>query len=118
MCLSKNIRQLRLQKNMTQEQLASSLNISAQAVSKWETGENSPDSALLLPLAHELGVSLDELFSIKDVFMADISKKIISLMKNTMPANALTGRVISAGRLNGDYSAVLWNWMKNIILMS
>lgn len=83
MCLSKNIRQLRLQKNMTQEQLASSLNISAQAVSKWETGENSPDSALLLPLAHELGVSLDELFSNKDVFMADISKKIISLMKNT-----------------------------------
>lgn len=38
MSLSQNIKRLRLEKEMTQEQLASLLGVSAQAVSKWETG--------------------------------------------------------------------------------
>ena len=59
--LSQNIKRLRLEKNLTQEQLASMLGISAQAVSKWETTDTYPDGALLVPLAKALDISLDEL---------------------------------------------------------
>ena len=83
MSLSANIKRLRLERNMTQEQLAAKLGVSAQAVSKWETSDTYPDGALLLPLANELEVSLDELFGNETVTMADISGRIVKLIHNT-----------------------------------
>ncbi len=83
MSLSANIKRLRLEKNLTQEQLATKLGVSAQAVSKWETSETYPDGALLIPLANELEVSLDELFGNESVAMADISRRIVKLIHNT-----------------------------------
>ncbi len=85
MSLSKNIKKFRLEKNLTQEQLAAKLCISAQAVSKWETSDTYPDGTLLLPLARELGVSLDELFGNKSASMPDISRQIIALIRETDP---------------------------------
>lgn len=82
MSLSDNIKRLRLEKNLTQEQLATKLGVSAQAVSKWETSETYPDGALLVPLANELQVSLDELFGNETVTMADISGRIVKLIHN------------------------------------
>lgn len=83
MSLSCNIKRLRTEKNLTQEQLATSLGVSAQAVSKWETSETYPDGALLVPLANELNVSLDELFDNYSVSMTDISRRIIDILRNT-----------------------------------
>ncbi len=83
MSLSGNIKRMRLEKKLTQEQLATKLGISAQAVSKWETSETYPDGALLVPLANELAVSLDELFDNDAVSMADISGRIVKLIRNT-----------------------------------
>ena len=83
MSLSGNINRLRLDKNLTQEQLAAKLGVSAQAVSKWETSETYPDGALLVPLANELEVSLDELFGNESITMADISGRIVKLIHNT-----------------------------------
>ncbi len=83
MSLSANIKRLRLEKNLTQEQLATKLGVSAQAVSKWETSETYPDGALLIPLANELEVSLDELFGNESITMADISGRIVKLIHNT-----------------------------------
>ena len=83
MSLSGNIKRLRTEKNLTQEQLAAKLGISAQAVSKRETSETNPDGALLVPLANELDVSLDELFGNDSVSMADISGRIMKLIHNT-----------------------------------
>lgn len=83
MSLSHNIKRLRLDKELTQEQLAAALGVSPQAVSKWETSETYPDGSLLVPLARELGVSLDELFDNDAVSMADISQRIIALLHNT-----------------------------------
>ena len=83
MSLSSNIKSLRLEKNLTQEQLATKLGVSAQAVSKWETSETYPDGALLVPLANELEVSLDEIFGNDSVTMADISSKIVKLIHAT-----------------------------------
>ena len=48
---------------MTQEELAQRLNISAQAVSKWEQKISSPDIMLLPLMAEAFGCSIDDLFS-------------------------------------------------------
>ena len=56
-----SIRRGRKQKGMTQEALAQVLGVSAQAVSKWETGQSLPDIGLLLPLSKALGIGVNEL---------------------------------------------------------
>ena len=61
--LGRRIARLRLAKTATQERLAKELNVSPQAVSKWENDINYPDIALLPDLARFLGVSVDELLS-------------------------------------------------------
>lgn len=83
MCLSDNIKRLRLEQKMTQEQLAAMLGVTAQAVSKWETTETYPDGALLVPLAQALNVSLDTLFGNTFASMADLCERIGSLIHNT-----------------------------------
>jgi len=83
MSLSQNIKKLRLEKGLTQEQLALKLGVSAQAVSKWENSETYPDGALLTPLAQALGASLDTLFDNNTVTMADVSSRIMKLIDNT-----------------------------------
>lgn len=57
------IAQCRKEKNLTQMQLAELLEITNQAVSKWENGRGMPDMTLLQPLCDVLGISLNELFS-------------------------------------------------------
>ncbi|MGN0814521.1 MAG: helix-turn-helix domain-containing protein [Candidatus Coproplasma sp.] len=52
---------LRKNKGLTQEDIASKINITAQAVSKWENDISSPDISILPELSTLLGVSLDEL---------------------------------------------------------
>lgn len=60
------IRQLRMQRGMTQEQLGAELGLSAQAVSKWEASATMPDITLLPRLSVLFGVTIDELFSLTD----------------------------------------------------
>lgn len=56
-----NIKRLRLEKGLTQEQLAALLCVSAAAVSKWEAKNTYPDITMLVPLAGVFGVSVDAL---------------------------------------------------------
>ena len=53
--ISKNLRKLRGEKHMTQEQVAEKLGVSAQSVSRWETGATFPDILLLPELAKLYG---------------------------------------------------------------
>lgn len=55
------IKTYRSRLGFTQNDLAAALQISAQAVSKWERGENAPDIAMLPQLSEILGVSIDTL---------------------------------------------------------
>lgn len=57
------IKKLRKEKGLTQTGLAEKLNISFQAVSKWENGETLPDTAILLDLCNELDTSVDTLLN-------------------------------------------------------
>ncbi len=57
--LGQRIRSQREKRHLTQSQLANSLHISAQAVSKWERGENAPDISILQPLSTMLDRSIE-----------------------------------------------------------
>ena len=57
------IAETRKERNLTQKDLAQSLHVSVQAVSKWERGLNFPDIALLEPLAELLGLTVSELMA-------------------------------------------------------
>lgn len=56
-----NLKKLRTEKKLSQEQLAEKLNISRQAISKWESGKAYPDIDNLILLRDIFNVSLDEL---------------------------------------------------------
>lgn len=57
------IRKLRIEKEMTQQELAEKIGVTDRAISKWENGRGTPDITLLLPLSKELDVTLLELLS-------------------------------------------------------
>ncbi len=63
--IGEKIKELRRTHDITQEKLADYLNISYQAVSKWENGLALPDITLLPKLANFFGVSTDELLDLK-----------------------------------------------------
>ena len=61
--IGRYIKKIRKERNMTQQQLAERLNVSFQAISKWETDETLPDTSILLDLANELGITVDLLLN-------------------------------------------------------
>lgn len=62
--IGKQIKSLRQKKGITQEELAKYLQISCQAVSKWENGTSSPDISLLPIISVYFGVAIDDLFKL------------------------------------------------------
>ena len=63
MTIGKRIASLRKENGLKQDDLAEMLNVSAQAVSKWENDQTCPDISLLPQLAKILGITVDELLS-------------------------------------------------------
>ena len=67
MTIGQNIKKLRKNADMTQEELSEMLSISSQAVSRWETDSAMPDISLLPSLCSIFNVSADELLGIDTV---------------------------------------------------
>jgi len=63
MMLSEKIHWLRKQRGLSQEELASQLTVSRQAISKWELGESIPDTENVVQLSKIFGVSTDYLLN-------------------------------------------------------
>ncbi len=61
MLLGEKLRKLRIARQLSQEQLADKLQVSRQAISKWELGESIPDTENLILLSKFYGVSIDYL---------------------------------------------------------
>ncbi len=61
MSFGDNLRAIRKQKNISQEDLAGRLNVSRQAISKWEQNSGYPEMEKVIQLAEILDISLDHL---------------------------------------------------------
>lgn len=70
--IDKQLRELRVKHGNTQEDLASFLNISYQAVSKWERGESIPDTVLLPRIAAYYNVTVDDLLGVGEIRKKEI----------------------------------------------
>lgn len=79
MSVGNKIKQLRINKSLSQSELAEVLHITAQAVSKWESNTTSPDINQLPAIASFFGVTIDELFE----YPADLEyERIENLIEN------------------------------------
>ena len=65
MSFSENLKQIRKEHHLSQEELAELLDVSRQAVSKWEQGQGYPEVEKLLLLSSKLNISLDALMDIE-----------------------------------------------------
>lgn len=81
------ISDLRKAKNITQAELAQLLNISHQAVSKWERGESLPDIGLLPLTAKLLGVTVDELLNGERSAELEVASVKPPIEKGDIPTN-------------------------------
>ena len=79
MNLGEKLKERRKQAGLSQEQLAERLNVSRQAIIKWETNKGIPDIANLIAISDEFGLSLDKLIkddvAVKKQIIADSSAK-------------------------------------------
>ena len=61
MLLNEKLRMLRKQNNLTQEELAEKLNVSRQAITKWESGDGTPDIENIKQISLLFDIKIDEL---------------------------------------------------------
>lgn len=73
MSLSENLQNLRKIKNMSQEELAERLNVSRQAVSKWESGNGYPETEKVIAICEIFDCSMDEL--VKGKISVDVKEE-------------------------------------------
>jgi len=69
--LGNNIKYARKKKGLTQEELATQIGVTPQAVSKWENGTGMPDISMMVPLSQVLSVSTDTLFGLEKTDLDD-----------------------------------------------
>lgn len=90
------VRAQREKLGLKQHDIANALQVSPQAVSKWERGENAPDISLLVPLVKLLGISTDNLLGYHaespDVFDATVCFAVVdgyAAKSQILPAKAV-----------------------------
>lgn len=76
--IGNNIKIIRKQIGLTQEELALHIGVTPQAVSRWENGTGMPDISMVVPLAKTLNVSTDYLFGLEK---NEITRKICTQWK-------------------------------------
>lgn len=72
------IRKYRKEKNLTQEEVAGFLGVTAPAVNKWENGVSMPDITLLAPIARLFGITTDTLLTFEEELSEEKLKEILA----------------------------------------
>ncbi|QNO15391.1 helix-turn-helix transcriptional regulator [Alkalicella caledoniensis] len=88
MSFGENLRKLRKERGLSQEQLAEKINVSRQAVSKWEQGGGYPETEKIILIAKNLNVSLDYLL----VGIESEEKSEMRKEKNVVPTGKISIR--------------------------
>jgi len=108
------IKRLRKERNLTQEELAEQLNISAPAISKWENDTTSPDISQIVPLSRVFGVSTDVLFGTAGI---NDKEEVRKILRN---AQSLLARPLDSAGLLRKYKALkegLQEYPNNTVLL-
>ncbi len=80
---SKNLKNLRVQKNLTQEQVAEVLGVSTQTISRWECNTTCPDIMLLPEIARLYCVTVDDLFKENSSAYENYAQRLASVYEIT-----------------------------------
>ena len=65
--IGENIKRMRHERDLTQEEMVAHLGISFQSISKWERGDGYPDITMLPVLSNYFGISVDELLGVSEI---------------------------------------------------
>lgn len=84
--LGENLKRIRKEHNLSQEEFAEDLNVSRQAVSKWESNISYPDMDKILLICEKYNLNIDELFNqnYKEVKENKDSKKAFNIYINNI----------------------------------
>ena len=112
--IGKNIRSLRVKRNMSQDQLAEALHVTRQTVSNYETGRSRPDVEMLTALADALGADVKEvLYGPMDT---DRTAQLRRLAMGAVVSGVVLALVWWGGRWTGELfertylAAPAWLW--------
>ena len=109
MSFAENLKQLRKEKQLSQEELAEILDVSRQAVSKWEQGIGYPEVEKLLLLSSKLSISLDSLMAAEITQEPNTEKQnVTEKITITSPVEhviATCHKVISSQKMSGGKSS-------------
>ena len=101
------LRQLRIEKGLSQQQLSDALNVDWSTVAKWETGDRQPDAATLARLSSVLGANMGELLvrsgasgEKPQVILVDDERIILTgglpVLREALPGATVTGFTVPA----------------------
>lgn len=104
MNLGEKLKELRKERNLKQEEIASILNVDRTTVSNWERGEKQPSIDILIKLRSIYGVTLDEIVGLKienpkndinfDILISDPVVKLLS-EKTGIPAKTISAFIVA-----------------------
>lgn len=101
--LGTKIRELRRRDGRTQDNLAETLGVTAQAVSRWESGSSYPDMEMIPAIANYFHISIDELFGYHDAR----EEKIKAILEFASEIILKQGRSMHRGCLSKDFLEVV-----------
>ncbi len=106
MDISKNLRRLRLSKNLTQEQVAAALGVSAQSVSRWECGTTLPDVVMLPDIAQLYCVTIDDLYRETSLAYENYAQRLLGVFESSLLPDDFIRADLEFRRLlsSGEYS--------------
>ncbi len=106
MNFSKNLKRLRLSKNMTQEQAAEALKVSAQSVSRWECGTTLPDVTMLPQIAGLYCVTIDDLYKETSIAYDNHAQRLAGVFESSLDPEDFIRAELEFRKLlkTGEYS--------------
>lgn len=105
--IGKFIQELRKEKGLTQKELAEIIGVSDKTISKWENGNSSPDTSMLLSLSEALDATVNELLSGEKILPENYPRRAEETIVTLMKENEAGKKAHHIGRIIGILLVIL-----------